>query len=254
MKVLLIGGTQDARQIAQALAQNGVSVLLTVTTDHAKALVEPECRIDVLVAKLNQQQLQQLISVQNIATIVDASHPYAQNISYNAQQVAKMLGCNYMRYERPTLTHGDSSIHNVDDYHAAAVLCNQTTGNILLTTGSNHLPVFAEHIKDFTSRVYARVLPTTESIAKAQAVGLTTKQIIAVQGPFSTTYNIAMLRHINAKTLVSKQSGSIGGISEKLDAAKTCGVQVIMIKRPDIVYQSVYRSIEELISKIDEQL
>lgn len=246
MSVLLIGGTQDARQIAQVLANKGIAVLLTVTTDHAKALVTPDCNIDIICAKLDQHQLQQLVSARAITTIVDASHPYAQQISQNAQQVAQALGCRYLRYERPALQHDDPAIHFVDDYRAAAIACNQTVGNILLTTGSNHLQVFAEHVTDFKMRLYARVLPTIESIAKAQTAGLTTKQIIAAQGPFSTAYNIAMLRHINAKILVSKQSGAIGGTAEKLVSAKACRAKVIMIKRPDIAYQTVYQSIDRL--------
>ncbi|MBR6259570.1 MAG: precorrin-6y C5,15-methyltransferase (decarboxylating) subunit CbiE, partial [Oscillospiraceae bacterium] len=104
-------------------------------------------------------------------------------------------------------------------------------GNILLTTGSKELDKFTG-IRDFSERVYARVLPMESSLEACSKAGLSPSHIIAMQGPFSFDMNVATLKAINASCLVTKDSGGAGGFEEKAEAAKAAGARLVIIGRP----------------------
>jgi len=87
-------------------------------------------------------------------------------------------------------------------------------------------------IRDFAARVYARVLPMEESLQLCQRAGLHPSHILAMQGPFSVEMNIAMLKSVGAKFLVTKDSGSRGGFDEKIAAAREAGAKLVVIGRP----------------------
>ena len=77
-----------------------------------------------------------------------------------------------------------------------------------------------------------RVLPGEESIRLCTANGITGRQIIAMQGPFSQELNVALIKQSGIGVLVTKQSGKSGGFEEKISAAEQTGTDVIVIKRP----------------------
>jgi precorrin-6x reductase len=112
----------------------------------------------------------------------------------------------------------------------AAEYLLETKGNILLTTGSKELRAYAEIPRE---RMYARVLPTHDSIAACEAAGIPHRNIIAMFGPFSQRMNEAMLEQYHISYLVTKEAGRNGGFEEKLQAAKRCGVKAIVIRRPE---------------------
>ena len=118
----------------------------------------------------------------------------------------------------------------------------ETEGNILLTTGSKELRAYAEIPRE---RLYVRVLPTWDSIAACEAAGIPHRNIIAMFGPFSQrmneamleqyriSMNEAMLEQYRISYLVTKEAGRNGGFEEKMQAAKRCGVNAIVIRRPE---------------------
>ncbi|MEG1501539.1 MAG: precorrin-6A/cobalt-precorrin-6A reductase, partial [Clostridiales bacterium] len=82
------------------------------------------------------------------------------------------------------------------------------------------------------SRILARVLPTSDILKKCEDLGLAANQIIAVQGPFSADFNLAVYRDHQIDILVTKDSGPEGGVGEKVYPALAAGLQVLMIRRP----------------------
>ena len=139
----------------------------------------------------------------------------------------------YVRLLRPAgaALPADERIHFVQNAKAAAELAEQMSGNIFLTTGSKELAVFIQIISDF-SRLYARVLSTEETFEICKELGFEGKQLICMQGPFSEDLNRAMYAHVDAKILVTKESGDVGGFSDKMQAALALGMQCIVIQRP----------------------
>lgn len=108
----------------------------------------------------------------------------------------------------------------------------ETTGNILLTTGSKELQKYTR-LKEFRSRCYARVLSTKEAVEKSIGLGFEGKHLLAMQGPFSKEMNKAMIAHVDAKYVVTKETGKAGGFPEKLEAAKENGACLVVIRRPE---------------------
>ena len=102
-------------------------------------------------------------------------------------------------------------------------------GNILLATGSKELSVFSALPPE---RLFARVLPTHESIAACESLGLPHRNILALQGPFSQKLNEAMLEQYRIAWLVTKDGGGPGGFSEKLSAAERTGARLVLVERP----------------------
>lgn len=74
-----------------------------------------------------------------------------------------------------------------------------------------------------------RVLPGQDNIALCEAAGIRGKQIIAMQGPFSTEMNTALINQFSIKYLVTKASGEHSGFAEKLEAARNCGIEAFVI-------------------------
>jgi precorrin-6x reductase len=117
----------------------------------------------------------------------------------------------------------------------------------LLTIGSSNLALFTGKIADYKNRLFVRVLPESRVIAKCEQTGLTAQNIIALKGPFTEEMNTELLRYCNAKVLVTKDSGAVGGIEEKLAAASKMDIPTIIVERPEIVYPEKTSSISEVI-------
>ena len=84
-------------------------------------------------------------------------------------------------------------------------------------------------------------------------MGLTPKQIVAMQGPFSTELNVELFKHAGAEVLVTKNSGKIGGADTKLAAAKILNLPVVMIDRPKIFYPNVAKTFDEVLKFIQSK-
>ena len=87
-------------------------------------------------------------------------------------------------------------------------------------------------------------------IKKAEDLGVLPKNIVAMQGPFSKELNVAMMRQLNIKYIVSKKGGNTGGEREKIESAKDIGAISIMLSRPNVEYPVVFSHIEKLIKYI----
>ena len=69
-------------------------------------------------------------------------------------------------------------------------------------------------------------------MAQCRAAGLPDSHILAARGPFTLEENLAVLRRYAIRSMVTKDGGAAGGFPEKLEAARRCGVAVILVRRP----------------------
>jgi precorrin-6A/cobalt-precorrin-6A reductase len=98
--------------------------------------------------------------------------------------------------------------------------------NILFTTGSNNLS-WVEQLDNY--EIYIRVLPYEDSINKCIAAGIKRQNIIAMQGPFSSALNTALINQYNIDCMVTKQSGKAGGYDEKIESAISNKIWLITV-------------------------
>ncbi|MEN1760208.1 precorrin-6A reductase [Anoxynatronum sibiricum] len=206
---------------------------------------------------LDQIALEALLTQHHITAVVDATHPYAQEITRLAARVAQKHCLPLLRWQRPGLlpeeTEANPHLITCPDPEAAAKEVARRSGQWLLTTGSRSLPVFCSHVP--LERLLVRVMPFPGVIRQCIDLGLTPGQIIAMQGPFSREMNRQFLLHTGAAGLVTKDSGDTGGTREKIQAAEDVKVPVILIQRPVLppeVPQAA--TLEEVLAWTEKQL
>ncbi|MEZ7717445.1 precorrin-6A/cobalt-precorrin-6A reductase [Leptotrichia wadei] len=134
--------------------------------------------------------------------MIDASHPYAQNISnivismvsyLNERNIAEKK-IKYVRFERKILDYGTENVFQFKSLKELIAFLNKFENkNILSTLGSNSL-VELRGIEE-KNNLFIRILPTTVSIQNAEKLGYLPKNIIAMQGPFSKEMNVAILKN-----------------------------------------------------------
>ena len=169
--------------------------------------------------------------------IVDASHPYAVNVSRNAMAACEKVKVPYVRYERPASDLPEyKNLHVAVDYEEAARLAAGLGETIFLTTGSRQLGVFRAEPLLQGKRLVARVLPEASVLEQCRNLGFLPKDIVAMQGPFSLELNQALYRAFQAEVVVLKNSGNPGGCAEKIAAAVALGLQVVLVDRPRLSY------------------
>lgn len=228
-KVLVFAGTTEGRELAELLADSNIKCSVCVATDYALELMNDK-RLDVHCGRLTEEEMEVLMRDGKFDVVVDATHPYAQIVSQNVRQAADKESISLIRLLRSTESAEEGFVSFKTHEECSAWLSFQT-GNILLTTGSKDLGSYAKN-ETIKNHLFVRVLPGEESIRLCTANGITGRQIIAMQGPFSAQMNECILREYSIDWMVTKISGHAGGFEEKVEAAKKAGVGVCAILPP----------------------
>ncbi|MCP1144444.1 precorrin-6A reductase [Lysinibacillus endophyticus] len=247
--ILFLAGTSDARELAMELQKQGHKLLATVVTTSAADSLR-DAGIDYHVGRLSVEDMVTLIHEKKVTTIIDASHPYAEEASKTAMNAAKECDVFYIRYERPQQHYVHPLVTEVDTYEEAALIAREHKGTVMLTTGSKTLATFTKHLLIDSIRLVCRMLPNKENMEKCDALGIKHRDIIAIQGPFSEELNIALYRQYETTLVITKESGKVGSVDEKMDAALKLNIPVILIKRPKIEYLNQCSTFEEVFQKL----
>lgn len=205
-------------------------VTACVATEYGEMLLEPAPNLTISAQRLDAAEMKALFEREKFELVVDATHPYAAEVTENLVQACRETKTEYLRLLREKSAVTEDAVF-VPDVAGAVEYLNKTEGNILLTTGSKELAAFTE-LNGYAERIYARVLPLATSLQLCQAAGLLPSHILAMQGPFSEEMNMAMLHAVNARYMVTKDTGRTGGFEEKIAAAGKAGTIPIVIGRP----------------------
>lgn len=223
-RLWILGGTTEGREL---LALDYPCVY-TVATEYGAELAAGHPHAEVRTGRLDGEAMRRLLRETPIVCVLDATHPYAVEVSRNACAAAREAGVRYVRVLRAETTLEEGTI--VPSIAEAARFLAGREGNVLLTTGSKELEPFL--VPELLSRIFVRVLPDPEVLARMETRGILSDHVIACQGPFSREANAAHLLQAGARYLVTKDGGPEGGMREKLDAAREAGVEVVRIARP----------------------
>ena len=234
-KYLLFAGTTEGRQIAGYLKTQSDPACVFAATEYGGELIEASDSLTVVTGRMDLAAMEACFRKNKGALVIDATHPYAAEVSRSLRTAAARTGNPYWRVLRSSEPEAawknDKNIFTVRSVKEAVSFLAGTTGRVLLTTGSKNLKEFAA-LPDYTSRVYARVLSVTASAILAEETGLKGDHLICMQGPFSAEMNLACIHHVQAEWLVTKETGQAGGFPEKLSAAEAAGCRVLVILRP----------------------
>ena len=246
-KIIIFGGTTEGRELSEWLCKREEPHIVCVATEYGSEILKEsvdenidEKYVSVVCGRMDSVEMEMFMREHKAGVVVDATHPYAAIVSENIKNAADKTGIRYIRLERATAKE-NSGADVADDikcekhFFKSARECAEalvhTTGNILLTTGSKELAIYAAN-KDIRERIVARVIPSAESLQICEDAGIPGKRIIAMQGPFSTEMNLALIHEYGIKLIVTKQSGTTGGFKEKAKAAAAAGIPIYVISRP----------------------
>ncbi len=241
IKLVIFGGTTEGRELAFRALDNGFSVILCVATDYGESLCDKRDDLTVRKGRMDLGEMTEFFDECAPSLIIDATHPHAVLVSENIKAAAESADIPLIRVVRAPVDlsfiidkypeWGKDSVFYVSSA-GEALFCLETDEEpVLLTTGSKEISAFSS-LPDFSHRVYARVLPECSAISACERAGLGGAHIIAMQGPFSTELNLALINFTGAKWLITKESGQSGGFYEKVEAAAKSGIRLVVIGRP----------------------
>ncbi|MGA8995710.1 MAG: cobalt-precorrin-6A reductase [Nocardioidaceae bacterium] len=222
MRVLLLGGTQEARSLAASLLDEGVPVVSSLAGRVARPrLPAGEVRSGGFggVAGL-------VGALAGFDVLVDATHPFAATISRHAAQASHEAGVPLLRLSRPGWAGlpGARRWHWVDSHAEAAAAARQVDGPVFLTTGRQTLDSFVPALAH--RRVLVRVVdPVERPLPSGWSV-------LLGRGPYTLPGERALMTAHGVRVLVTKDSGG-EHTRAKLEAAEALGLDVVVIRRPE---------------------
>lgn len=255
-RILIFSGTTEGRRLCELLAENGISCTVCVATEYGETVMEKSEKVTIRTGRMNRQEMTSFLKDFGDAVVVDATHPYATEVSENIRLSAREQSLPYLRLKRQTNMEKEGVrqpfVQYFEDNEACVQALLASEGNILLTTGSKELSVYCRE-ETLRKRLYVRVLPGQESISLCEEAGLTGKQIIALQGPFSEELNAALMRQFSIRHMVTKESGRAGGFLEKVNAAESAKVNLLVIGNPEkeegLSFSGVCKELEKILGK-----
>ena len=234
--VLVIAGTTEARAVIENELKAGHRVLAAVATDLGRQMLL-EYPIQIREGRLDLDGFVKLLEEERPKKVMDASHPFAEVVTRTVKEACRLTKIPYERTTREEPEYDYENIIWVKDAREAAQLVSHMEGNILLTTGVNTAKIYAQNVKDFKERLYIRVLDNEKSLSGCKEAGFLESHVLGRMPPFSVEDNQELLEKWNIKAMVSKDSGSVGGVPEKVEACRAKQIPLVLIKRPDMLKQ-----------------
>ncbi len=250
--ILLLGGTGDAAAIALGLAAAGYRVLVSKATDvpldvGRHALVESRS------GELDESGLAELIARRKIVAVVDATHPYAVAIRTTARRAAERMKIPCLRFTRPpAIDPRTAGVQFAPDHAAAARAAFSFGQPVLLTTGTRNLAPYVAESRRTGLPLVARVLERPASRAACRQAGIPDQRILAGRGPFSVEENRRHIRAFRVGVLVTKDSGRLGGVFEKIEAARAENCRVVAVRRPESGDPAAVTNVADLLRALRE--
>ena len=232
-RIAVIAGTSDATDLITSLPKS-YEVTAFVATPYGKEILNgTNCHVHV--GRLDADGFS--IALSGFDAVLDASHPFAVVVTETVKAVSQAKQIPYYRIGRPTLQYDYEKLYSVPTKEAAAAWLSAVSGNLFFTVGINTLPFYAEQVKEFAARSFARVLDTPSSHQAAEAIPA---QFWFAMPPYSVEETVQFLRKHKIAVLISKDSGARGGVPEKMEAASIVGIPVLLIQSPEVSHFGSY--------------
>lgn len=244
-RILILGGTTEARQLAGKLApRRDLDVTLSLAGRTQDPVAQP---VPVRTGGFGGAEgLAAYLRDHDVRLLVDATHPYAARISANAALAAGQSGVPVLGLHRPAWQPlpGDRW-QMVDGAEEAAGALGETPRRVFLALGRQELAPFEAAPTHFY--LIRSVDPIEPPLAVPDAA------YILGRGPFGEADELGLLRHWRIDTIVCKNSGGTATYA-KLAAARKLGADVLMFRRPEATDMPTAGSVEEALAMIDHRV
>ena len=222
-RVLVLGGTTEASQLAVALAAAQVNAIFSYAGRTESPLAQP---LPMRVGGFGGVEgLSAWLQQQRITHVVDATHPFAAQMSRHAVAACAATGTPLLALERPAWRAQPGDYwHLVPDMASAASALPETPARVFLAIGRQHVEPFLTRTAHW---FLLRLVDATVAMPADRG------HIVLARGPFNEAEDTALLRAHRITHVVAKNSGG-SGAQAKLGAARALGLPVILIERPSI--------------------
>ncbi|MCK1516256.1 cobalt-precorrin-6A reductase [Bradyrhizobium sp. 190] len=235
MRALILGGTADANLLAESIARAGLDAIYSYGGRTRAPANQPlPTRIGGFGGVSG---LAEHIRREGITHVVDATHPFAAEMSRNAVAACVETGTPLMALERApwARTPGDNWIEVANIASAVAALPESRT-RVFLAIGRQHIAPFASR----PQHAYTlRFVDAPEDALPFDA------DVIVSRGPFTLNGELEMMRARRIEWIVARNSGG-DGARAKIDAARALGLPVIMLSRPALPDRLRVESVAEV--------
>jgi len=242
MRVLILGGTTEARQLAERLApRRDLDVTLSLAGRTSNPVPHP---VPLRVGGFGGAGgLADYLKAERIDRLIDATHPYAAQMSVNAVSAAAQARVPLLALRRPawTAVMGDRWTE-VADSRAAAQALGAVPRRVFLALGRNEIAPFESAPQHFY--LVRSVDPVEPPLAVPHAT------YIQARGPFREEDDRALLVAHAIDTVVSKNSGGAAAYG-KIAAARALGIEVILLRRPTLPEVPAVGTIEDAVAWLD---
>jgi cobalt-factor III methyltransferase len=242
--VWVFSGTGDGNALVRALAGRQGPIVVSTASEYGGEVAREDCPgVTVWAGRQGVEARRRALLGSHARAIVDATHPYAQQMSEQLIGLSRELDIPYLRYERPSTLDPETTLL-CGSVEAAAERAVATGQRIFLATGSKDLATFLGAPSANLREWFVRITPEPALIRRAIDLGIPRDHILAMQGPFSEAFNTALWRDQRIDCVVTKDSGEAGGFSAKARAAAALNIPLLVIRRPQIAYPRLATSFE----------
>jgi precorrin-6A/cobalt-precorrin-6A reductase len=237
-KILILGGTAEAREIAALLISLGHDVTSSLAGVTSKPLL-PEGKVRVG-GFGGAEGLRLYLNENAIDVLVDVTHPYAAIISRNAFEAVETTATRLLRFERAAWSElaGDRWTSVATLTEASSVL--PSGAKVFITTGRKDLAPFLNR-KDI-SGVIRTVEPPAETLPPEW-------RVILDRPPHNLANELTLFQQEKFTHIISKNAGGLATLA-KLDASRQLGLSVIMVQRPFKPNCETFTNIQPLIKRL----
>jgi len=239
LRVLVLGGTLDASRLAQALAKAGVDGIFSYAGRTSAPIAQPlPTRVGGFGGVAG---LQAFLQTERITHVVDATHPFAAQMSSNAVQACASAGVPLLALERPAWQAQSGDVwQHVPDIAAAVQALPTEPARVFLAIGRQHLAPFLACTQHWY--LLRLVDPVLDLPAERG-------QVVLDRGPFTVEGDRTLLQAYGITHIVSKNSGGAGA-QAKLTAARERSLPVILIDRPFIAARPTVGNVDQVLQWI----
>jgi precorrin-6A/cobalt-precorrin-6A reductase len=237
-RALILGGTGDANRLADALAHARIDAIYSYAGRTKIPL--PHALPTRIGGFGGAQGLADFIRNEHITHVIDATHPFAAEMSRHAVDACALADTPLLALERApwTPTPGDRWIE-VADIAAAVAALPDLSARVFLAIGRQHLAPFAAKPQ------HAYTLRLVD--APDEVMPLPDAEIIVSRGPFTLEDDRMLMQKRGIEWLVARNAGG-DGARAKIDAARGLGLSVIMIARPDLPERPRVERVEDVLA------
>ncbi len=238
--MLILGGTTEANALAKSVAERGI----TATYSYAGRVDNPRPQpLPVRIGGFGGAEgLASYLRDNAITHVVDATHPFAAQMSRNAVAACRETGVPLAALTRPAWRAQDGDRwHHVADIQAAVAALAGPAQRVFLAVGRMHL-------EEFSAQPQHHYL--LRLVDEPDVLPLPNRDVVVSRGPFTEADDRALMQKHGTELVVSKNAGGTGARA-KLDAARALGLPVLMIDRPALPKRTELSSVTQVLDWLD---